>query len=98
MDSDVRARDTSNDVVPIMACHWFELGQALGIDVDQLKIIDHQYGSAGNVQERYRRLLFDWWGQTMEHDRTWECIVEALESNSMKYYALANQIREKYMQ
>lgn len=95
MDSIARLRDTSNDVVPSMAHHWFELGQALGIDLAQLNIIDHQYGSAGNLQERYRRLLCDWWEQTLEDDRTWECIVRALESNSMKQHQLANQIREK---
>ena len=98
MDSIPRLRDTSNDVIPSMVCHWFELGQELGIDLDQLNIIDHQYGSAGNLQEHYRRLLYDWWEQTLEHDRTWERIIEALESNSMRQHKLANQIREKYMQ
>lgn len=97
MDTDARARDTSNDVVPSMACHWFELGQALDIDCDQLNIIDHQYGSAGNVQERYHRLLHEWWEQILEHDRTWERVVNALESNSVKQHQLANQIREKFM-
>ena len=97
MDSNAKLRDTSNDVVPSMACHWFELGQALDIDLAQLNIIDHQYGSAGNLQERYRRLLCDWWEQTPEQDRTWEHIVKALESNSVKQHQLANQIREKYM-
>ena len=98
MDSIALLRDTSNDVVPSMACYWFELGQALDIDLAQLNIIDHQHGSAGNLQERYRRLLCGWWEQTLEHDRTWECIVRALESNSMKQQKLANQIKEKYMQ
>lgn len=98
MDSAPRARDTSNDIIPYMASHWFELGQVLDIDLDQLNIIDHQYGSAGNVQERCRRLLYDWWEQTLAQDRTWERIVNALESNRMKQYQLANQIRMKYMQ
>lgn len=97
MDSIPLARDMGNDVVPVMASYWFELGQQLDIDLDQLNVIDHQYGSAGNVQERYRRLLHDWWDQTLEQDRTWECIVNALESNRMKQYQLANQIKGKYM-
>jgi len=98
MDSNALARDTANDVVPVMTPYWFELGQELNIDLDQLNVIDHHYGSAGKVEEQYRQLLHDWWGQTLEQDHTWECIIGALESNRMKQYQLANQIREKYIQ
>lgn len=97
MDCVPLARDTTNDVVPYMASHWFELGQQLDIDLNQLIVIDHQFGSGGNIEERYRRLLCHWWEQTLKEHRTWECVVDALESPSMKHYQLANQIREKYM-
>ena len=98
MDSVPLAKHTSNDVVPAMASHWYELGQALGIDEDQLNVIDHQYGGGGDTQDRFRRVLDTWWQQTLREQRTWECMVDALESRAVRHNALASKIRQQYMQ
>jgi len=98
MDSVPLAKHTSNDVVPAMASHWYELGQALKIDEDQLNVIDHQYGGGGDTQDRFRRVLDTWWQQTLREERTWECVVDALESRAVRHNALATKIRQQYMQ
>jgi len=98
MDSVPLPKHFINDVVPGMASHWKKLGQELGIDHNQLNIIYHQYGGGGDTQEKFDQVLDKWWQQTLSKDRTWERVVDALESPAVRHGALANDIKIKYMQ
>ena len=94
MDVAPKPREISNDVVPKAARLWYEIGMNL-ISEDVLLNMDHQFGGTGDTNDQFRTVVNAWWTSTEKQNRTWECIVEALDSNGMKQHRLANELRKK---
>ena len=91
-----KPREISNDVAPKVATFWYELGMKL-IDEDELMNMHHQYSGTGEAKSQFHNVLNAWWTQTRKQCRTWECIVDALESKGMRQNGLAQTIKTKYI-
>ncbi len=70
---------------------WYELGLALGIQVDALEGIDSNRNSD---KARLREMLTHWLRSSPS--RTWSDICNGLRSDTVKQINLADKIEEKY--
>ncbi len=70
---------------------WFELGLALGIQVDTLEGIDSNKNSD---KARLREMLAHWLRSSPS--RTWSDICNGLRSDTVHQNVLADTIKEKY--
>jgi len=91
MDDIPKQSEINNDVAPKVAAFYSELGMKL-IDENEWRNMDHQYSGASDTKGQFRNVLNTWWTSTPKQNRTWEYIVEALNSNGMQQNRVAQNI------
>ena len=70
---------------------WFELGLQLGVEESNLKVIEQDHAKEG-VEVCLRKMI-SLWLKTINPRPSWEGLVAALETPSVRCFMLAQKIR-----
>ena len=76
-------------IAPKVATKWFELGLQLGVDSEELKIIERDHNH--NSKKACMEMFMEWLGNT-EGEKSWEKLRRALRSQSVGQITLANTL------
>jgi len=78
-------------VVPSMATKWFEMGLQLGVDPKELSYIESDTPSSKTACIK----MFTEWLSNSKIEKTWEKLLAALSSRSVRENTLADNLRDK---
>jgi len=74
-----------------MATKWFEMGLQLGVDPKELSCIESDTPSSKTACIK----MFTEWLSNSKTEKTWEKLLAALSSRSVRENALADNLRDK---
>ena len=74
-----------------MAPKWFEMGLQLGIDENELETIKHDNSDSKTAA----RMMFTEWLRNTQKEKSWESLLEALQSQSVGESCLASTLIKK---
>lgn len=85
--------ELSSSVVARVASKWYSLGIELGLTTDFLDAVEQNYP---RDSLRCCTKVFQQWLLQPEPDRSWDKLIQALNSSSIAQSNLAQELSEKY--
>ena len=81
-----------------VSAKWREIGSELGMNEDELDIIQHDLAGTPNFAQSAMRVVFHKWNSAMTSAYSWENLAHALMSNAVGEKALVRVLYEKLSQ
>lgn len=98
LNSEPKLHDLLEEIAAAIPAKWEEVGYALRIERERMDQIKHETMKLSSTATSYCEVFSHWLKNTLEHQRTWNTVLNALATKLVGEEQLARKITRKIIQ